>query len=217
MSGDPWELPVAEDYPPIRALNDLLFCERRCALHRIEEVWCDNAHTVLGTAGHARAHRSPSRRERDAGGQEERNLWLLSHRLRIVGKADVVEFRPEPFPIEYKKGRRRRWDNDDVQLCAQALCLEEMRGAPVPAGAIYHLASRRRREVVFDTALRRRTEEAVRRLHELLAAAVTPPPILKPRCRGCSLRPLCMPEVLQQRQSVEAYCRRLYRIEADPG
>jgi CRISPR-associated exonuclease Cas4 len=217
MSQESVEPPMADDYPPIRALNDLLFCERRCALHRIEQIWSDNRHTVQGTAGHARAHTDTSRCEHESGDRVERGLWLCSHRLRLTGKADVVEFRPEPFPIEYKNGRRRRWDNDDVQLCAQALCLEEMLGVRVPAGAIYHLGSRRRREVVFDEALRHRTEDAARRLHELLAVTTTPPPVLKPRCRGCSLHALCLPELLQERRPAVEYCRRLYVIDPQPA
>jgi CRISPR-associated exonuclease Cas4 len=206
-----------DDFQPIRALNDLLFCERRCALHRLEQVWVDNAFTVEGTAGHARAHREPSRRELQAQGDVVRGVWLRSDRLRLIGRADVVEFRPEPYPLEYKRGRRRRWDNDDVQLCAQALCLEEMLGVEVKAGAIYHLGSRRRREVVLDAVLRQRTEEAVRRLHELMAAGRTPAPVLKPRCRGCSLRSLCMPEALGEVGGVQRYCRQLYQVGEEPG
>src|SRR5262245_59922758 len=107
-----------DDLQPIRALNDLLSCDPRCALHRIEQVWVDNHYTVQGTSGHAPAHRDGSRLEGTTGGRVARNMWLSSARLRLVGRADVVEFRPEPFPIEYKRGRRRKWDNDDVQLCA---------------------------------------------------------------------------------------------------
>jgi CRISPR-associated exonuclease Cas4 len=206
----------AEDFPPLSALNDLLFCERRCALHRIEQVWIDNGHTLQGSAGHSHAHQAPARPELDAGNRIARNMWLSSTRLRLVGRTDVVEFRPEPFPIEYKRGRRRKWDNDDVQLCAQALCLEEMLSVAVPAGAIYHLSSRRRRDVVFDAALRQRTEDAARRLHELLDSRVTPPAILKPRCRGCSLRSLCMPEVLSEVRPMQQYCQRLYQIGTEP-
>src|SRR4051812_14820848 len=91
------DLPVDDDLQPIRALNDLLFCERRCALHRIEQAWLDNAFTLEGTQGHARAHREPTRREHTGGGQVLRGLWLRSDRLRLVGRADVVELRPEPF------------------------------------------------------------------------------------------------------------------------
>src|SRR5207237_90075 len=134
---------VADDeFQPIRALNDLLFCERRCALHRLEGLWVENVYTVEGSQGHRNAHAEPSSEELSAGGRIVRGLWLRSNRLRLVGVADVVEFRPEPFPIEYKRGRKRRWDNDDVQLCAQALCLEEMLGVAVPRGAIFHVRSK---------------------------------------------------------------------------
>jgi CRISPR-associated exonuclease Cas4 len=115
-----------------------------------------------------------------------------------------------PYPVEYKRGRRRRWDNDDVQLCAQALCLEEMLGVVVPAGAIFHVESKRRREVVFDERLRQKTEDAARRLHELVTSGTTPPPVLKPRCRGCSLHDLCMPELLGQTRRVRDYHGRLF-------
>ena len=93
-----------------------------------------------------------------------------------------------PYPVEYKRGKRRKWDNDEVQLCAQALCLEEMLGVPIPAGAMFHVQSRRRREVLFDADLRRRTEDAAVRLHALLAAGATPPPIVHPKCRQCSVQ-----------------------------
>ena len=116
-----------------------------------------------------------------------------------------------PYPVEYKRGRRRRWDNDDVQLCAQALCLEEMLGVAVPAGAIFHVKSKRRREIVFTPELRAKTEEAARRLHQLVASGVTPPPVLKARCRGCSLYDLCMPELLGRSIAVRKYQESLFQ------
>ena len=143
-----------DELQPIRALNDLLFCPRRCALHRIEGVWVENAATTEGTLAHKKVHAGPSEDELGSTGRIVRGLWLRSNRLRLVGVADLVEFRPEPYPIEYKRGRRRRWDNDDVQLCAQALCLEEMLGQAVERGAVFHVRSKRRREVVFDAKLR---------------------------------------------------------------
>src|SRR5207247_80397 len=124
-------------------------------------------------------------------------VLLRCERLRLTGKADVIEFHPSAgagevaHPVEYKRGRRRRWDNNEVQLCAQALCLEEMLGAAV-------------------AAWRAQTEEAARRLHELFASGVTPPPVLKPRCRGCSLHDLCMPELLSQASRPREYQRRLF-------
>ena len=145
-------------------------------------------------------------------------MWLKSDRLRLVGKADVVEFHPQlsrpevPFPVEYKRGKRKKWDNDDVQLCAQALCLEEMLGVAVSHGAIFHIKTKRRREVAFTSALRGKTEAAARRLHELIASGITPPPVLKPQCQGCSLVEICLPKVLEQTDAVRAYVRSLWRI-----
>jgi CRISPR-associated exonuclease Cas4 len=191
-----------DDYPPLSALNDLLFCPRRGALHRVEGLWVETAHTVEGTHAHRRAH-APGDEEHAGTGRVARGLWLKSDRLRLAGVADVVEFRPDPasgpdvpYPVEYKRGQHRRWDNDDVQLCAQALCLEDMLGVPVPAGAVYSVKSRRRREVAFNAALRRTTEDAARRLHALLAAGAVPPPVPHPKCRACSLNGLCLPQVV---------------------
>ena len=195
-------LPPADgDYPPLSALNDLLFCSRRCFLHRVEGVWVDNVHTASGTLAHARAHEP--RDAEESAFRTARGLWLVSHRLRLLGVADVVEFHPAadggadvPFPIEYKRGRRKRWDNDEVQLCAQAICLEEMLGVTVPAGAVYSVKSRRRREVAFSASLRQRTADAAGRLHHLLTTSTAPPPVLLPRCGGCSVREICMPELV---------------------
>ena len=200
---------TADDYPPLSALNDLLYCERRCALHRIENVWVDNAHTVSGTLSHERADR-PVEWKSEIG-REVHGMWLRSDQLRLVGKADVVEFHPQPngpeipFPVEYKRGKRKKWDNDDVQLCAQALCLEEMLGVAVPCGAIFHIQSKRRREVAFTPALRALTLATAERLHALLASGITPPPVLKPQCQGCSVYDICMPSALQESQRIRAY------------
>ncbi len=212
-----------DDYPPLSALNHLLFCERRCALLRIDRVWVDNVHTIGGTVAHHRAH-EVSERSRSSH-QVICGLRLVSRRLRLTGVADVVEFlrpnpdlRETPFPVEYKHGRRKRWDNDDVQLCAQAICLEEMLGVDVPAGAIYHVKSRGRRRVEFSTELRSKTERAAGRLHALLAAGRIPAPELKPRCRGCSIRGVCLPEIFSRPDRVEQLARGLFKANlSDPS
>jgi CRISPR-associated exonuclease Cas4 len=203
-----------DDLQPIRALNDLLFCPRRCALHRLEQLWTDTSHTVEGSHAHRGVHTDTADTHNDGPFRVVRGLWLRSDRLRLVGKADLVEFRPTPFPIEYKRGRRRKWDNDDVQLCAQALCLEEMLGVTVPDGAVFHITSRRRREVIFDDALRRRTEQAVDALHALVASGVVPPPVLHPKCRDCSLHKVCLPEVIVDQPAYRRAVRHLF--VADP-
>ena len=145
-----------------------------------------------------------------------RGLPLVSHRLRITGVANLVEFRTVPaaasdlpasrrvrasrsrraLPHRIQARQRRRWDNDDVQLCAQALCLEEMLGVTVPEGAIFHVQSKHRRAVVFTPALRQQTEDAAVRLHALLAGRTAPPPVLHPKCKECSLHDICLPELL---------------------
>ncbi len=212
--------PSDDDLLPISALNDLLFCERRCALHRNEQIWEENRYTLSGTAAHGRVHASPTHEELAATGRIVRGMWLRSDRLRLIGVADVVEFRrdasgsEQPFPVEFKHGKRRRWDNDDVQLCAQALCLEEMLGVEVPLGAIFHIASRRRREVSLDATLRELVLETASRLHELVDSGKTPPPVVKPQCRGCSLRELCMPAALSDTRRINRYSRQLYQITA---
>ncbi len=191
-------LPLADssdDYPPLSALNDLLFCERRCFLHRVEGVWVENAHTLTGSQDHKRVHAA---KDADtAAGRTARGLRLVSHSLRVQGVADLVEYPAGvPFPVEYKRGKRRKWDNDDVQLCAQAICLEEMLGVAVPAGAVFHVKTKRRREVPFTPLLRDQTRRAADRLHELLAQTVAPPPVLHPKCKQCSLHAVCLPELL---------------------
>jgi CRISPR-associated exonuclease Cas4 len=114
----------------------------------------------------------------------------------LTGKADIVEMRGSvPLPVEYKKGRRRQFDNDDIQLCAQAFCLEEMFGVSVPEGAIYHATSKRRRKVIFVAALRQDTEQTITAVRRLLVSGRVPPAELTPRCSGCSLRPMCLPEL----------------------
>lgn len=186
---------AAEDYPPLSALNDLLFCSRRCFLHRVEGVWIENVHTVTGSQDHRRVHASKD--SDSASARTARGLRLISHTLRVQGVADLVEFPGGvPYPVEYKRGKRRKWDNDEVQLCAQAICLEEMQGVVIPAGAIFHAKTKRRREVTFTPALRELTRQTAERLHELLRQTLAPPPVLHPKCRQCSLHALCLPELL---------------------
>ena len=205
-----------DDYLPLSALNDLLFCPRRCAMHRIEQVWVENIFTLEGTHGHRRADRHGH--EAPHGVRTAHGVLLKSTRLRLSGKADIIEFHPGPdgtevpFPVEYKRGKRRRWDNDDVQICAQALCLEEMLGVNVVAGAVFHIKSKRRRDIVFTPALRAKTEQAAQDLHALLASGHTPPPVLKPRCKGCSLIELCMPGLLMEKGRLRCYHKALFEV-----
>ncbi len=186
----------------ISALNQYVFCPRRCALMHVEGIWRDNEHTVIGSLLHDRADEPGY--ETGEGVTLLRALPLYSERYGLTGKADVVELHDgEPVPVEYKKGKRRRFENDDVQLCAQALCLEEMFVCEVSRGFIYHAASRRRREVIFDWRLREETAATIRAVREMLAAGRVPVAELKPRCDGCSLRGVCMPELTGAAASAE--------------
>ena len=190
---------------PLSALNDYLYCERRAALKFIEGVRGTNEHTVLGDLAHE--HVDTPGYEQRAGWELLRALPLFSDKLGLTGKADLVEIQREPGtgriagarPVEYKKGPKRRFDNDDVQLCAQALCLEEMFGLSIAEGAVFHAASQRRRDVPFDESLRAQTRDALAGLRALLATATIPPAELKPQCDGCSLRGVCLPEAASHR------------------
>jgi CRISPR-associated exonuclease Cas4 len=179
---------------PLSALNHLLYCERRCALIHIEGVFIENVYTLEGSLAH-QATDTPGY-ESAAGVRVVRALPLYSKRLRLVGKADIVEFRGEvPYPVDYKRGKRKKWVNDDVQLCAQGMCLEEMLGCPVPRGAVFHAQSRRRREVEFTASLRAATMAAIERLRRLWTGRIVPRAEVKPQCEGCSLREICLPEL----------------------
>lgn len=208
-------LPAADgdDYPPLSALNDLLFCARRCYLHRVEGVWVENAHTLTGSLDHRRVH---AVKDGDlAAGRTARGLRLVSHALRVQGVADLVEFPGGvPFPVEYKRGKRRKWDNDDVQLCAQALCIEEALGVTVPAGAVFHVLSKRRRAVLFTPTLRELTRRSAMRLHELLRQATAPAPVLHKKCRQCSLHAVCLPELVAAPREYLRASESLFRAPA---
>jgi len=211
-----------DDLLPISALAQLLYCERRCALIHIEGAWRDNVPTTEGTQLHQRVHQQQGEARGDI--RIARSVALRSLRLGLVGKADVVEFHPvpahgtgaplpglpghwRPFPIEYKRGRPKPDRTDEVQLCAQALCLEEMLDTAVPAGALFYGATRRRHDVPLDPALRQLTQRTARRLHQLLSDTTTPPATPGPKCRQCSLRPLCLPKAT--RRSAQRYLGRI--------
>ena len=200
---------------PVSALRHYRFCPRRCALQYVEEQFVDNAYTLEGDALHEHVD-DPGVEER-AGVRVERALPLYSDRLGLTGKADVIEFHHQPhggeipFPVEYKRGARQKYDQTDIQLCAQAMCLEEMLGAQVPAGAIYFGGARRRRDVEFSAPLRSLVEETVRDVRELIQRGVTPPARLGPWCDGCSLREICMPEVTGGQEDSRAYIAEILR------
>lgn len=179
---------------PLSLLNDFLYCQRRAALKVVEGWRSANEHTNRGDIVHE--HADLAGYEIVKGVTLLRALPIWSERLGLNGKCDIVEQRNDGslFPVEFKLGKRRQWENDDVQLCAQALCLEEMFGVTVPRGAIFHADSKRRREVEFSRDLRTTTEETARHLHELLQEERIPPAVYKTACEECSLYPTCLPK-----------------------
>ena len=188
------------DLVPLSALQHFVVCPRQCALIHLEQVWLENARTAEGRAAHEKV---------DEGGHEQRGglrrsfgTPLRSLALGLAGRADVVEFHADPtggperpFPVEHKRGKPKAGDEDRVQLCAQALCLEEMNGRPVPEGALFYGQRKRRTGVVFDEPLRRRVEAVALAVHGLFRDGLTPPPRASAPCAGCSLHPACRPDV----------------------
>ena len=204
-----------DELVPLSALQHHLFCPRQCALIHVEQVWAEDASTAEGRLLHERV---------DAGGAEtrpgirvERGVALRSIRLGVSGRADVVEFYgrpPVPFPVEYKRGKPKPHRADEVQLCAQAICLEEMSGHPVPAGALFYGTTRRRMRVAFDPTLRQLTADVAAAVRANLAVGRTPPPVLMPGCRRCSLLDACQPARLERPPRVSRWLAARFSAEA---
>ena len=209
-----------EDLIPLSALQHLLFCGRQCALIHVEQVWVENLFTAEGRIMHERV--DTGNRESRGNIRIEYGMPLRSLRLGLTGKADVVEFhlssddllsgskskaKWQPFPVEYKRGKPKKDNCDKVQLCAQALCLEEMLNTEIPEGALFYGKTRRRQDVVFDRALRLETEKAAKRVHELIKAGKTPKPVYTKKCDSCSFVGLCLPKTIEKNRSVNRYLK----------
>jgi CRISPR-associated exonuclease Cas4 len=182
---------------PISAVEHYSYCPRQCGLIHVEQTYEENVFTMRGSLAHERVDSGDDAASR--GVRVVRGIPLWSERLRLRGKADLVELRPEgPYPVEYKVGRRHG-HHADLQLCAQALCLEEMLGVNVPRGAIFYHAVRRRHEVEIDVELRERTRAVIAAIHDLLARQELPPAPNDARCPNCSLLHACLPSVVGER------------------
>ena len=212
----------------ISALQHYLFCRRQCALIHVEGAWIENYLTATGRQLHERVDRMGGETRKDI--HLATALRLVSTRLGITGVADMVEFHRvenetengvcvaskltgregwwRPFPVEYKRGRPKEHRADEVQLCAQALCLEEMTGVSIPRGALFYGETRRRVDVCFDEELRRLTDVTIRNVRELISSGVTPPPEETKGCTSCSLFELCRPEEMRRGQSAAKWLDR---------
>jgi CRISPR-associated exonuclease Cas4 len=180
----------------ISALQHWCYCPRQCALIHQEQAFADNIHTARGHAVHRLVDLPGDAMK--AGIKIERALPLWSERLGLIGRADLVEVHPDGtrFPVEFKHGRKRRALHDDLQLAAQALCLEEMLGRSVLRGAIYHASSRRRREVDIDAQLRDQVAATAAAIRAMLASERLPAPANDARCPACSLIEICQPALV---------------------
>lgn len=203
---------------PLSALNQYAYCPRRCYLIHAEGEFADNVHTALGTREHERVDTEGYEVKGDARLEFAVPVW--SDTLGLTGKCDVVEFRSDGtiYPVEHKHGPRRRWLNDDLQLAAQALCLEEMTGQAIARGAIFHQKSRRRREVTIDDTLRAQVQETAAAIHRMLESSHCPAPIEdERRCRECSLKELCQPELVRTVGQIDQLAATLFDAEAVDG
>lgn len=189
---------MAETPDPIMlsALEHFSYCPRQYALIHIEQAFDHNVHTKRGDAVHERVD-EPGLEVRE-GMRIERALPVWSEQFGLIGKCDVVEFDREgvAYPVEYKHGTKRVKEHDDLQLAAQALCLEEMTGKPVPKGAIYHFSSRRRREVNITLALREKVAVVLAAIREIIGSGQLPKPVNDKRCDQCSLKEICQPAAI---------------------
>ena len=210
----------------LSALQHYLFCPRQCALIHVEGLWSENYHTASGRAMHARVDEKGHETRRDI--HLATSLRLVSNRLGVMGVADMVEFHKidapkdvegrnvgavltgrsgfwKPFPVEYKRGEPKSHRADEVQLCAQGLCIEEMLGVFISSGALFYGETRRRMEVKFDDELRNLTVSVIQKVHGLVQSGETPPPIYTKGCKACSLYEVCRPEDFSERDSARRW------------
>jgi CRISPR-associated exonuclease Cas4 len=202
---------------PISALQHLVFCPRQCALIHIEQVWSENVFTAEGRGLHEKVHETET--ESRPGVRIVRGLRLRSLELGLVGQGDVVEFhedsggaavpglegRYRAFPVEYKRGKPKVDVCDEVQLCAQAMCLEEMLGASIANGALFYGRPRRRKEVELTESLRQQTRDTAAQLHELFRSRRTPQAAYAKKCESCSLLERCLPQITGIKKNIRHY------------
>lgn len=220
-----------EDYLLLSGIQHMAFCERQWALIHIEQAWAENVHTMDGKHLHERTD-NPFEDETRKNIRVVRAMPIVSNKLGLRGVADVVEFhRTEealegvavrlkdrkgwwrPYPVEYKRGRPKRDDRDAVQLCAQAMALEEMLNVAIDSGFIYYGQIRRREQIVINKALRDRVKELSKKMHEMMAAGKTPKAQKCKHCSLCSLKEICQPELTIRHRSVEKYLERMVYLE----
>lgn len=190
-----------DDLLPLSGLQHMAFCERQWALIHVEGLWEESSDTLRGRFFHERVDTAGYSCR--VGVRAERSVRLVSHRLGIYGVADIVEYRlkgdPPVMPVEYKVGKPKVEDWDRLQICAQALCLEEMEGARIDAGALFYGETRRREDVEITRELRERVASLAQRMHEQFAQGLTPMVESSGKCKRCSLHNECLPSISGRR------------------
>ena len=211
-----------EELLMLSGIQHIAFCERQWALIHIEQQWAENVRTIEGNHLHERVD-DPFEKDWKKGLVTLRSVTLISKGLGLTGVADVVELvaTDKAFgyelpdregywsyrPVEYKRGKPKTDERDEVQLCAQAICLEEMHAVEIPKGSIYYGETRHRVEVLFSIELRERVKELALRMHELFNEGITPLPVAKKHCKMCSLVDICLPDCLSRDQNVTDYLK----------
>ncbi len=204
-----------DQFIQLSALQHYVFCPRQCALIHVDDVWNDNVFTVRGNILHEKVDTDTY--ETRGALKTVRALKIHSFRLGLAGKCDVVEFRqsstgaPEVMPVEFKAGQPKQNISDEVQLCAQALCLEEMLKTHVKRGAFFYGKIRRRVQVELSDELRRQTEETITAVHDIVGRKHVPVAQYITKCKSCSLEDICQPKAMNERK-LKAYMKELYDI-----
>lgn len=188
---------ISTDYIPIAALNQYSYCPHRCWRMFCAGEFVDNSYTIEGTSLHDRVHTLGD------GYREEtwqvRAIWLKSEKYKLIGKSDLIESESgQIYPVEYKRGRKGEWDNDELQVCAQALCLEEMTGQTINTGYIYYAQSHQRQLVEISDTLRCDAIATITAVSTLFTSETIPKPVYSKRCTGCSLYSQCLPKAAEK-------------------
>ncbi|HEY9802279.1 MAG TPA: CRISPR-associated protein Cas4 [Leptolyngbyaceae cyanobacterium] len=190
------------EYIPIAALNQYAYCSHRCWRMFCAGEFIDNHYTIEGTSLHDRVH-TISENMRDETWQV-RAIWLKSEQYKLIGKSDLIEAANGQFyPVEYKRGSKGEWDNDELQVCAQALCLEEMTGQTITTGYIYYAQSHQRQLVEINQELRETAIATIHAVTNLLTTGIMPTPVYSKRCQGCSLNLQCLPKASERVRSYQ--------------
>lgn len=215
------------DLLPLSALQHWVFCPRQCGLIHLEQLWEENRLTAEGRQLHERVHEADD--ENRPGVRIVRGLRIHSFRLGLIGQADVVEFHQssqgielqgaagpwQPFPVEYKRGRPKHDRCDEVQLCAQAMCLEEMLQVNITEGAFFYGKPRRRKAVEFTDSLRQQTEQTAQQVHKLLDGGQTPTALYGKKCKSCSLYNRCMPKTTGVKKKIDLYLEKAFTLSSE--